>query len=106
MSKPSNTTEVSSTTDNLKTTVFGCLSVTPATTKAKRLYMFQMICIPFIPILALFIQNLIIFLQQIEAYDEAKFVNQQVVAILSLTFNESFKSINIVFSHLADFVDS
>lgn len=91
-SKPS---DVSSTTDNVRTTVFGCVSVAPASSKARRLHMYQMICFPFIPILALFIQNLIIFLQQIQTYDEARFVNQQVNSIYSK--EKAFRNLKVFF---------
>ena len=69
-SKPSN--EISS------TTYFGCLSINARVDRFKRFYLYQMICFPFIPILALFVQNLAIFLEEMRAYDEAREINQQV----------------------------
>lgn len=69
-SKPSN--EISS------TTFFGCFSINARSDRFKRFYLCQMICFPFIPILALFVQNLAIFLEQKKAYDEAREINQQV----------------------------
>lgn len=62
----------------MTSTVFGCVSVNARTIHYRRFYLFQMICLPFIPILALFIQNLSIFLEQINAYEETRSVNQQV----------------------------
>lgn len=45
-------------------------------------------CLPFIPILALFVQNLSIFLEQINAYQETRYASQQVVMqSLGIGFN-------------------
>lgn len=59
-------------------TVFGCLSVNARTNYYRRFYLFQMICFPFIPILALFVQNLAIFIEQLNAFEETRSVNEQV----------------------------
>lgn len=75
-SKPSDDSNYG--TDKLTSTVFGCLSFNARTIQYRRFYLFQMICLPFIPILALFIQNLIIFLEQIKTYEDTRTVNQQV----------------------------
>ena len=75
-SKPSNESENSG--EKLTTTIFGCLSVNARTTRFRRFYLCQMICFPFIPIIALFAQNLSIFLEQIKTFDEAREINQQV----------------------------
>lgn len=64
----------------MTSTVLGCLTVNARTIHYRRFYLFQMICLPFIPILALFVQNLSIFLEQINAYEETRSVNQQVRA--------------------------
>lgn len=61
----------------------GCFHVEPGTKSGRRLYWIRMICFPFIPILALFIQNTSIFLQQRATYDQAKYVNQQVIHYLN-----------------------
>lgn len=74
--KPSNESDYSG--EKLTSTIFGCLSVNARTVHYRRFYLFQMICFPFIPILALFIQNLVIFLEQINAYEETLEINQQV----------------------------
>lgn len=75
-SKPTIETDFSG--DKLTSTLFGCLSVNARTVQYRRFYLFQMICFPFIPILALFIQNLTIFLEQIDAYQDTLQINQQV----------------------------
>lgn len=75
-SKPSNESDFSG--ERLRSTIFGCLNINARTAHYRRCYLFQMICFPFIPILALFVQNLSIFLEQIRAYNETMSVNQQV----------------------------
>ena len=70
----------------------GCLDVEPGTRSGRRLYWCRMICFPFIPILALFIQNTSIFLQQRATYDQAKYVNQQVIHYLN-----GYKGIGIIY---------
>ena len=74
-SKPSNESDNG---EKMMSTVFGCLSVNARTNNYRRFYLFQMICFPFIPILALFVQNLAIFLEQIDAYDKTRSINEQV----------------------------
>jgi hypothetical protein len=74
--KPSNESDFSG--EPMHTTVFGCVSVNATTKLYRRFYLFKMICFPFIPILALFVQNLFIFLEQINAYEDTLKVNQQV----------------------------
>jgi hypothetical protein len=74
--KPSNESDHSS--EKLTSTLFGCLSVNARTIQYRRFYLFQMILFPFLPILALFIQNLAIFLEQINAYEDTREINQQV----------------------------
>lgn len=74
--KPSNESDYSG--EKLTSTIFGCLSVNARTVHYRRFYLFQMICFPFIPILALFVQNLAIFLEQIEAYEETRDIYEQV----------------------------
>jgi hypothetical protein len=83
-SKPPNESEYS--TEKVTSTMFGCLAVNPQTKIYRRFYLFQMICFPFIPILALFVQNLLIFLEQIDAFEETRSVNQQVGVLHSATF--------------------
>lgn len=75
-SKPSNESEHSG--EQMVSTVFGCLSVNARTNYYRRFYLFQMICFPFIPILALFVQNLTIFIEQLNAFEETRSVNEQV----------------------------
>lgn len=75
-SKPSNESDHES--ETLQTTLFGCLTINARTALFRRIYLLQMICFPFIPILALFIQNFSIFLLQIHTYNETRYVNQQV----------------------------
>lgn len=75
-SKPSNESEYSG--EQTVSTVFGCLSVNARTNYYRRFYLFQMICFPFIPILALFVQNLTIFIEQLRAFEETRSVNEQV----------------------------
>ena len=60
VSRPSNPSSNSELTEAyFKDTVFGCINVFPGTNKHRRIHQIQMICFPFIPILALFIQNFI-----------------------------------------------
>lgn len=75
-SKPSNDSDHSG--EKMTSKVFGCLSVKAGTVHYRRCYLFQMICFPFIPILALFVQNLSIFLEQIKVYEDTQTINQQV----------------------------
>lgn len=77
-SKPSNESSETD-VDKLTSTIFGCFSINARTIFYRRVYLLQMVCFPFIPILALFVQNFSIFLQQIHTYDETKIVNQQVM---------------------------
>jgi hypothetical protein len=76
VSKPSNESDTEA--EGVSSTLFGCFSINARTVLYRRVYLLQMICFPFIPILALFVQNLSIFLQQIHAYSEATHMNQQV----------------------------
>jgi hypothetical protein len=85
ISKPSNDSEMEH--DNLSSTLFGCIVVNARTILFRRIYLLQMICFPFIPILALFIQNLSIFLQQSHANNEMRYVNQQVGTFTSLWYH-------------------
>lgn len=71
-SKPSNESEAGA-AENAN--IFGCYA---RTVNYRRFYLFQMICLPFIPIMALFFQNLTIFLEQINVYEETRNVNQEV----------------------------
>jgi hypothetical protein len=75
-SKPSNESDPEQ--EKLSSTLFGCFSIDARTVFYRRVYLLQMICFPFIPILALFLQNFSIFLQQIQTYDETKFIKQEV----------------------------
>ncbi len=76
-SKPSN--ESSDTeAEKIPSTIFGCFSIDAKSSFFRRIYLLQMICFPFIPIFALFSQNFSIFLQQIQAYDETRIINEQV----------------------------
>lgn len=60
VSRPSNPSNNSELTEAyFKDTVFGCITVFPGTHKHRRIHQIQMICFPFIPILALFIQNFV-----------------------------------------------
>lgn len=78
-SKPSNESEGD--VEKLTSTIFGCFSINARTIFYRRVYLLQMVCFPFIPILALFVQNFSIFLQQIHTYDETRIVNQQVTDV-------------------------
>lgn len=64
--------------EKLTTTLFGCFSVNARNARYRHFYLCQMICFPFIPIFALFAQNLSIFIEQFNAYNDAREVNQQV----------------------------
>lgn len=74
-SKPSNEAEAAENAN-----IFGCYA---RTVNYRRFYLFQMICLPFIPIMALFFQNLTIFLEQINVYEETRNVNQEVSALIT-----------------------
>lgn len=78
-SKPSNESEDD--INKLSSTVFGCFRINAQTVFYRRVYLLQMICFPFIPILALFVQNLSLFLHQIQTYDDATLVNQEVTKV-------------------------
>lgn len=78
-SKPSNDSEDE--VDGLTSTIFGCFKINARTIFYRRVYLLQMICFPFIPILALFVQNLSLFLHQINLYDETTLINQEVTNV-------------------------
>ena len=78
-SKPSNESEDE--INGLSSTVFGCFRINAQTVFYRRAYLLQMICFPFIPILALFVQNLSLFLHQIQTFDEATLVNKEVTKV-------------------------
>jgi hypothetical protein len=81
-SKPSNEFDSG---EKLTTTLFGCVKVNARSARFRRIYLSQMICFPFIPILALFIQNLLIFLEQLRAFEEVSEINQQISLTVKLT---------------------
>lgn len=76
VSKPSNESDTE--TEKVSSNLFFCLSINARSVLYRRIYLLQMICFPFIPILALFIQNLSIFIQQIHTYEESRHIYQQV----------------------------
>lgn len=87
VSKPSNESDVE--TEKMTSNLFFCLSINARSILYRRMYLLQMICFPFIPILALFIQNLLIFMQQIDTYDETRDIHQQVSSLNFIVCNKS-----------------
>lgn len=67
--------------EKLTTTFFG-FKVNARTPRFRRFYIWLMICFPFIPIFALFAQNLSKYFEQISAYDEARDINLQVIYLI------------------------
>ena len=63
----------------------GCFHVNPATQKGKRLQLLQMLLLPFIPIVALIVQNCMTMNDAINAQREASIIEHQV-----MLFNASF----------------
>jgi|SRR5690349_14692403 len=80
-SKPSNESEV--TVVDKDANIFGCYA---RAVNYRRFYLIQMVCLPFIPILALFVQNLSIFMEQINVYEETRRVNEEVCTFTSKYF--------------------
>ncbi|KAI9565481.1 hypothetical protein GHT06_009273 [Daphnia sinensis] len=56
----------------------GCFHVSPATRKGKRLQLLQMLLLPFIPILALVVQNVLTMKDAISAQREATVIEHQI----------------------------
>ena len=94
VSKPSNESEAE--TEKMTSNLFFCLSINARSVLYRRIYLLQMICFPFIPILALFVQNLSIFIQQIYTYDESRHIYQQV----SIGFPQTLSEVNFNFYQL------
>lgn len=94
-SKPSNESEDDF--NGLSSTVFGCFRINAQTVFYRRVYLLQMICFPFIPILALFVQNLSLFLHQIQSFDQATLVNKEVKKVS----NENKSIINVLWFFLS-----
>lgn len=81
-SKPSNESNDDE-VEKISSTIFGCFSINARTIFYRRVYLLQMICFPFIPILALFVQNFSIFLQQLNTYDQSTLINEEVTTKVS-----------------------
>lgn len=84
--------------EKLTTKFFGCFEINARTARFRRYISCLMICFPFIPIFALFVQNLSIFLEQINAFDEAREINLQVNRHL-LDDNRLINCVFLDFSH-------
>ncbi|XP_055617903.1 adenylate cyclase, germination specific-like isoform X3 [Toxorhynchites rutilus septentrionalis] len=84
-SRPSNSSDLAAPERFQNVTMYGCVKFNPNSRKGRRLFMYHMLLVLLLPIVAVVLQNTVLLHQQITKYDTAKRVGEEIRVIMNMT---------------------